>query len=80
MMHKDVPDVAIKACEGEQAVMPQLVNSPFAAKFGFGYIDPGMVQQTIETITKAQGLTGTGGEAADMYADAFVQRCATPIE
>ena len=55
MMHKDVPDVTIKACEGEQAVMPQFVNSPYAAKFGFGYMDPGMVQQTIETITKTQG-------------------------
>jgi NitT/TauT family transport system substrate-binding protein len=73
MMHKAVPDVTIKACEGEQAVMPQLINSPYAAKFGFGYMDPGMVQQTIETVTKAQGLTGTV-RAADIYTDAFVQR------
>jgi len=73
MMHKDVPDITVKACEGEQAVMPQLVNSPYAAKFGFGYMDPGMVQQTIETITKAQGLKEPI-KAADIYTDAFIPR------
>ncbi len=73
MIHKDVPDITVSACEGEQAVMPQLVNSPYAAKFGFGYMDPGMVQKTIDTITKAQGLTGTV-KAADIYTDSFVRR------